>query len=625
MIVPMKKVHVLIKERDLVPALHRLRKSGILHVTSQMAQNSEHYDQLSTWVDQLRRVRQTLDEVFSDLPKQEKRAFITGKRGKQISSTQDDDLAMVLDQVHAVTRIIEEKEELEKNLRSNQIEIERMVTGGDVTRSEIDVIKGYGIDLHIFRVPVKVMARIALDDITYIRIAENAKHVVIAITGYIPEALEELTEVEFPVSSKKELLAENAQISEQIASSKDLLIAECRNRDVFHAAEERIMKDLEFERIKLSMASEGPCMWIDGFIPIHDVEMLKEEAKSHTWGLIIDDPTEDDVVPTKLQNNRLVRIIQPVFDILGTVPGYREIDISLFFLAFFSLFFAMIIGDAGYGLIFLAGTIFMHRKAKRFTDPIRLLYLLSSATVIWGTITGTWFGSPILASLPFLKPLIIPSIATFPEILKGQDISSNDVQQVIMYMCFLIGVLQLGLACVINFKNQFPSLQAIAQLGWFSLMIGLYKLVLNLVIGFALPSWAMIAIAGGLVLIVLFGKQEKGKSLVRGFLAGLAGLFNTFLDSISAFSNIISYIRLFAVGMASVAIASSFNNIAAQMPGGAAIIASIVIVLIGHGLNIVMGLLSVVVHGVRLNMLEFSGQLGLEWTGIPYKPFSEMD
>jgi V/A-type H+-transporting ATPase subunit I len=82
-----------------------------------------------------------------------------------------------------------------------------------------------------------------------------------------------------------------------------------------------------------------------------------------------------------------------------------------------------------------------------------------------------------------------------------------------------------------------------------------------------------------------------------------------------------SYIRLFAVGMASLAIAQSFNDMAGSMLKGWALPAGILILVIGHGLNIVMGALSVIVHGVRLNLLEFSGQLGMEWAGIPYEPF----
>ncbi|MFA6646628.1 MAG: hypothetical protein WCS59_05955 [Sphaerochaetaceae bacterium] len=100
-------------------------------------------------------------------------------------------------------------------------------------------------------------------------------------------------------------------------------------------------------------------------------------------------------------------------------------------------------------------------------------------------------------------------------------------------------------------------------------------------------------------------------------------MFSTFLNSISAFSNIISYIRLFAVGMASLAIAQSFNGMASGLLQGFAFPAGVLVLIIGHGLNLVMALLSVVVHGVRLNLLEFSGQLGMEWTGFTYDPFRE--
>ena len=109
-----------------------------------------------------------------------------------------------------------------------------------------------------------------------------------------------------------------------------------------------------------------------------------------------------------------------------------------------------------------------------------------------------------------------------------------------------------------------------------------------------------------------------------GLKASLAGFFTTFLDTISCFSNIMSYIRLFAVGMASLAIAQSFNGMAEGMLSGALIPVGIAIIVVGHLLNLVMGILSVVVHGVRLNLLEFSGALGMEWTGYNYEPFCKM-
>ena len=118
--------------------------------------------------------------------------------------------------------------------------------------------------------------------------------------------------------------------------------------------------------------------------------------------------------------------------------------------------------------------------------------------------------------------------------------------------------------------------------------------------------------------------MSPDKSFGQGLKAGLGDAFTQFLNTISCFGNVMSYIRLFAVGMAGVAISQSFNGIAAGMHGPMMIL-GVVVVLIGHALNLVMCFLSVVVHGVRLNVLEFSGQVGLEWTGIPYEPFKKLN
>lgn len=151
-------------------------------------------------------------------------------------------------------------------------------------------------------------------------------------------------------------------------------------------------------------------------------------------------------------------------------------------------------------------------------------------------------------------------------------------------------------------------------------------MVLYLVIGEQVnltPIAAVVLL--GFVLVVCFGGMSPGsKTFAAGSQGGPCNAFTVFLNTISAFGNILSYIRLFAVGMASLAIAQSFNNMALGFKGPLVVV-GILIMLVGHGLNIVMGLLSVVVHGVRLNLLEFSGQLGMEWTGTAYAPFKKLD
>ena len=163
------------------------------------------------------------------------------------------------------------------------------------------------------------------------------------------------------------------------------------------------------------------------------------------------------------------------------------------------------------------------------------------------------------------------------------------------------------------------------------MVLGLYYLVLDMVLGTVAisivprPDWWLSMIGGGLAVVMVFGKQERGQNFFVGAFKGVANVITTALDGISAFSDIISYIRLFAVGLASLAIAESFNSMAGgvadSLGGVGGVVAAVVILFLGHTLNLAMGALSVVVHGVRLNMLEFSGHLGMEWTGVEYAPF----
>jgi V/A-type H+-transporting ATPase subunit I len=190
-----------------------------------------------------------------------------------------------------------------------------------------------------------------------------------------------------------------------------------------------------------------------------------------------------------------------------------------------------------------------------------------------------------------------------------------------------IGVVQLVLGTLLSIKKKASEkdLSLIADIGWMIAVVAMYMLALNLVIGENIslkPVFIGIGIA--FVTVVLFGGLTPGKTFGQSIKAGLAGAFTTFLDTISCFSNVMSYIRLFAVGMAGVAISQSFNDIGGGMPG-ILIVVGAIIILLGHALNIAMCFLSVVVHGVRLNVLEFSGQVGLEWTGIPYEPFKKLN
>jgi V/A-type H+-transporting ATPase subunit I len=185
-------------------------------------------------------------------------------------------------------------------------------------------------------------------------------------------------------------------------------------------------KSIKFEQVHASMAGDEEVVYVTGFVPVNRTGELKKRAKANGWGLTLDSPGEDDVVPTLLKNPGWISIIDPVFDFADTVPGYREYDISLWFLLFFSLFFAIIIGDAGYGLCILGFTLFARVKMKNApSTPFILFTVLGLCTVIWGAMTGTWFGYEALSRHPIFSRMVVDKIASFPG--KGAEKRSGNL------------------------------------------------------------------------------------------------------------------------------------------------------------------------------------------------------
>ncbi|MBU0934054.1 MAG: hypothetical protein KKI09_01120, partial [Spirochaetes bacterium] len=384
-------------------------------------------------------------------------------------------------------------------------------------------------------------------------------------------------------------------------------------------------RELAFEGLHSGMNEEGPVCWFAGWVPEAEEGALAAVAERLHWGLILDEPKDDEQPPTKVENPPAIRMVQPIFDFLGTVPNYREYDISGLFLFYFAFFFAMIFGDGGYGALLLLAGIFVWSKLKlarkKVPDAVNLLLFMSAATVIWGIVTGTWFGIEWEYLPSILRRITIPAISN----------GNIDAGENIKVLCFMIGLTQLGIAHIKNFIRDWPSPKLLAQLGQLGMLAGIFFLVLNLVINperFPLPQWAMASIGGGFALNFLFAYYDGSKGFFKGFIAGilesLTNIVSVLLGVVNIFADVVSYIRLWAVGLAGLAISQTVNNMAGPLLGSFVLFAAGVALLVfGHGLNLIMALLSVIVHGVRLNMLEFSGHLGMEWSGYKYEPFRD--
>lgn len=609
MIEKMYKAYVVSKLADKRKMLVDLRNLGLLHIKTEStnAVSSAELDKLRAKLNQLEQVRMLLSENVDKKNPPKCADLLCAKDFEKLNSD--------------LLQTISKQKDLNESLSRNKMKLDQIAPWGDYDSSLYKEICQSGYPMYFFTVQKKDLAK-ASGDFDYVLLK--------TVSGQTAIATRQKT---LPASlSGNEFVLDNTcppALRSQIAKEEEDLV-KCQNfikESLVYLNSYKHEIHLTSEAIKFEMANcsakEGENLtYLVGFIPQSGLEAFKKAAIEGKYAYLIDEVVAEDEPPTKVIYNKVTGLAKPVFDILGTIPGYYEYDIGMWFLVFFSLFFAMIIGDAAYGLIFVIVAVLLHKKMKKANNLVLLVYVLGAATVIWGAVTGTWFGSKVvLEKLSFLKLFVIPQISNYPELF---GLQSKTAQDMVMQFCFIIGTLQLSLACVMNIvkKAGAKDLSSVADFGWLVMIDAIYFLVLMLVLNQSVNAMAIASVVGvGFVLVVCFGSQGPGIKFTKGLAAGAADLFTTFLNTISAFGNIMSYIRLFAVGMASLAIAQSFNDMASPMLSGMAMPAGVLVLVIGHSLNLVMGLLSVVVHGVRLNLLEFSGQLGMTWTGIAYEPF----
>lgn len=606
MIEKMKMVHIVTSNSGKDEMLKGLRDIGIMHLAEKQSAEREVLDRFQT----MSRTAMALKD-YADPKKKESEPVLADDEFKEMYS--------------GVLDALEKKSVFLQEISAANTEIDRIAAWGDFSPKELADLRNDGFDFHFYRMGEKeYQEAVQNENVKLINLAPIDKQKAVAVLGTLPPEIQ-ATEFLPPERSLTDLKNDIELSKEGILECDETLKAASIYDSSFNAEMLKIQNEINYSAAKATTDGDDDFVWISGYIPEDDIDTFKSMAAEKGCAWAIDDVSdEDEKIPTKVKYNKVSALIKPVFDILGILPGYREQDISLWFFLFFILFFAMIIGDGAYGVLILLGTIALNVVQKKVTNVTFLLYVLSIATIIWGAVTGTWFGMESAMNVPLLKAMVIPSLATYPEYF---GLTSTVTQNAIMKFSFSIGAIQMALGSILAIKQKIAQkdLSWVANLGWTIAVIAMYLLALNLVIHDPIPLVPVFILIGvAFVLVILFGGMAPGKSFGEGLKSGLGGAFTAFLDTISCFGNVMSYIRLFAVGMAGVAISQSFNGIAAGMTGPMMIL-GVVVVLIGHALNLVMCFLSVVVHGVRLNVLEFSGQAGLEWTGVPYEPFEEIN
>ncbi len=632
----MKKISLIILESEKNKALKKLRKAGLIHIEEMQGSGSK------------------LEELNEKITKLENGSFILSESVEKNTVQKELSVDDALQISEKAEKLSKEKANIIAEKASLSSQIDKFKAWGEINPYDISYLAEKNIYLYLYEMPSAEYKKLDTSLKTIV-ISTTKKSVKFALISFdeadYPPNQADIYKVKLPELSTSEIAEKLQNTDNRLKETEEKIKNLACYNDSLRKAISILQKDVEFEIYSTGMQSENlsntenntTVAYFTGYIPTEDLEKLKLTAKENSWGLLAEDPTEEDNVPTKLKNNRFVSLIYPLTDFLGTVPGYFEYDISGWFLGFILIFFGIIFGDGGYGLLIcaVAGLMILKNiKSKKEIPPAFLLILLlGGATILWGALTCTWFGLTPDKLPQWLKAISLPIISNvyadkiwYPFWTNGE--AGLTTAQNLQIFCFSLALIQLTVAHIMGAVRNRKSLKILGDIGSVFQLLGMFYVVLTLVVngevfglgrvicGVPVGTLSIVLVALGFLMSFIFANYEG--SIKESVLNSLKNIVSVLLGVVNIFSDIVSYIRLWAVGLAGAAISATVNELAGPLFGKLTfIVFAIILLVFGHGLNMILNVLSVIVHGVRLNTLEFSSHLDMSWSGYKFNPFKE--
>ena len=362
---------------------------------------------------------------------------------------------------------------------------------------------------------------------------------------------------------------------------------------------------------------ENSIVIFEGYAPQEIQDSLCEALDKMDVYYIKEKATSEDKPPIKLKNNAFVRQFEPLTKMYG-MPVYDEFDPTIFLSIFYLLFFAMCMGDAGYGILLIAIGLVLRKKKGGLADMWSLIVTLGGGTLVVGLIMGTFFG------VNLYEQSWIPSWMKKCMIVGDVTVGSASYSKQ-MILSLGIGVLHICLAMITKTvwsikRNGFK--HSLSTIGWTLLIVGsiiwlsvgLTGIISETAMKFLLIGIAAISALG----IFIFNKWGRSPIVNIG-----AGLWDTYNMASGLMGDVLSYVRLYALGLSGGMLGQTFNLIADMVKGTDPTwqwIPFVIILLFGHVLNLGLSALGAFVHPLRLNFVEFFKNAGYEGQGVEYNP-----
>jgi V/A-type H+-transporting ATPase subunit I len=582
MIVPMQKIYLVARQADRDRLLGILRDSGIVHLVPVHPELAVPDEATSRQVDA---IRSALRELSGVEP-----------RGSKPEASPSEAAREVLD-------IERRAAEGRNHLTTLYHQLEQIAVWDDLRLEQVEELRQAGLDVRFYSMSADVAAQVKAECVAEVADLPGQK-VMVAVADRsgqieVPDGAEPMR---LPPRDAATIRAEAKQVDEAVHRDMERLHQLAHLVPAMESERVRLEQQVEETVAVRGAVADENLFAVQGWLPEENYAALDEQLAEQGIPVVLEKlgPAEDEQPPTLVRPPAWARPIEGLFKMLGTVPGYREFDVSVPFLIALPIFTAMLISDGGYGAVLLLGPALAYPWAARnfgarFTQ---LLMVVGAVSVVWGVLTNAFFG---FALLPVT---LIPIELT------------DESRVFMMRLSFIIGAFHLSLAQLWQGVRYFPDLRWLNRLGWALFVWGMYGVVNMFVLQGPMTwqtPWPYLLIAGAVLAI---GFASPGPNLAKVLGMGLAQFP---LSMLSAFSDVISYVRLMAVGLASSVLAVSFNDMALQ---SGILPITILVLVLGHGLNIGLALIAMFAHGVRLNMLEFGSNLGMEWAGYPYRPFA---
>ena len=665
MITKLKKFTFLVFHREYNELLDSLRDAGVVHIIEKGLGEEEH--PAGEMMTELKRYDNAIKIISKYIPEEPV---------AQDTAVTDTDPASIVTMVEELSAEIDE---LKGKILSLKSEAAKIGAWGDFENADFEKLLKTGWQISLFTIPSKRFNDEWYDKYSIQIINIDRGKTYFAVVHKPGEAIELDADPErIAEKSAPKLLKEVAESETRIDEIKQLLSTSSVSwLETVRKGLAKLLNEVEYivaENQALREA-DGRLMVLQGWVPTESEGEIRELMERTNVYFYESEPDADEKVPVMLRNNKFAKLFEPISNLFD-LPDYKELDLTPLFAPFFMMFFGFCLGDAGYGLIFIAAGFLLYKRVPVKMRPfLSLAKYLGVATVIFGIISGTFFGMNLIdtgytlksESIVQLRSLKVPAdaIGELTPIVgehfdKRKDFldaigGTIGVENMKSYRGAFLKAAEPDFSLLKSFRHL---MQDPLNMFYLAIIIGAIQIIFGMIVkivnisiqkGFkhslSTVGWVLLL----LTVVVFKGGAEAGiidaeatKPIFLGFMA-VAGVLIFFLNNLtiniflrvgsgvwdtyniatSIFGDLLSYIRLFALGISSAILGFVFNDISSQFLSIPYVgwLFFVLLLIVGHSINIFMAALGGFIHPMRLTFVEFYKNAGFKGGGKEYKPF----